>query len=314
MVYSKFLIKPIETVLKISFFLLHVTITNFIKKMDYEYDKPETFIIPNMQENKQAGNYHNVLEVKKTMILMKIQIERKLASEKIANKISEIWRRKKKLIINKILHNRNKCANLIQANWKKCKIRSLVKSIIEKNKTCFCVSSNIKNVAKLDLKIYSTNPPKHLNFNYCYIRKSFVLYIPKSVVRNTVLRVNFIADDKIFIDPGYRTDYDSNGNFYNLLDFRAFEEYEKERSYELDQIKFDICRRLTPTNEDFSKNMINRNFTINFMRNTIPYIKMNLRTVTELPNLKPCLKTSESYTSLNGEKRKRVSFCHNVKD
>jgi hypothetical protein len=314
MVYSKFLKKPIEVLFKFSFFLFHVTITNFIKKMDYESNIPETFIIQNIQENKQSGNYHSVLEVKKTMILMKIQIERKLASEKIANKISEMWNRKRKLIINKIIQNRNKCANLIQTNWRTRKMRCLVKNIIEKNKTCFCVTSNIKNVNKLDLKIYSTNPPKILNFNYCYIRESFVLYIPKTIVRNTVLKVNFIADNKIFIDPGYRTDYDSNGNFYNLLDFRVFEEYEKERIYELDQLKFEICRRLTPSDEQFSRNIINRNFTINFMRNTIPYIKKNMTTITELPNLKPCLKTSGSFTSLNGEKRKRVSFCNNVKD
>ena len=315
MVIYEYMKKFYEFLFKLSFFLFHVTLTNFIKKMDYQLEEPNTFIISKNQDDTiQNPNYHNILEMKKTFMLLKIQLSRKLAMEKIANKISEMWKRKKATIIEQILNYREQCANLIQSHWRKNKIRTTVQQIIEKEKHCFCLTSKIKNVYKLDLRVYSVSPPKHLNFNYCDIRELFVLYIPKKSVRNAVIRVNFIADDKIFIDPTYRTDYDSNGNFFNIIDFNMFEEYEKERSYELNQLKVEISRKIS-TVEDFSYSQINRNFSFNFARHTIPILKNKntMKTLTNLPCLKPCLKTSDSYTNLNGDRRKRVSFCHNVK-
>jgi hypothetical protein len=282
--------------------------------MDYQSDKPSTFIISKSKDEfNKIPNYHNILEVKKSLVLLKIQLTRKIAMEKIANKISEIWLRKKKLLVSRILEYRNKSANLIQSHWRKSKIQTSVKSIIEKEKHCFCLTSKIKNVYKLDLRVYSSNPPKYFNFDYCEIKESFVLYLPKIIVKNTVLRANFIADDKIFIDPTYRTDYDSNGNFYNLIDFKIFEEFEKEKSYELNQLKVEISRKVSSI-DDFECGKMGRNFSLNYLRNTIPFTnRIPMKTMRNLPSLKPCLKSSDSYSNLNGEKRKRVSFCYNVK-
>jgi hypothetical protein len=279
--------------------------------MDYQSEKPITYIISKNKDNSQnIPNYHNVLEVKKTLLLLKIQISRKLAMEKIANKIIEAWNKRKTIIINKIINRRNKCAGIIQSHWKSLRIRTIVKSIKEKNKHSFCLTSNIKTVYKLDLKVYSSNTTKFLNFNYCEVRDSYVLYVPKTMVRNTVLRVNFIADDKVFIDPTYRTDYDSNGNFYNIIDFKLFDEFEKERNYELNQLRIDFTRKLNCSDEEFSKSKINRNYTMNFMRDSIPKLNHNyMKSVINLPNLKPCLKTSDSNSNLNSG-RKRVSFSN----
>lgn len=84
------------------------------------------------------------------------------------------------------------------------------------------------------LDTYDKN--KNLKFSFCKIRDVFVLYIPRTVVRGKIFKVNFIADGKIVIDPTFRSDYDKSGRFYNIIDFRQIEENEYNYALENSRI------------------------------------------------------------------------------
>jgi hypothetical protein len=91
--------------------------------------------------------------------------------------------------------------------------------------------SNIKYVKSLKLKIFLNETIyKVVDFDYCTVRNNFIIYIPRNLVKGKKIKVNFITDDdKALIDSSYRTEYDENGVFYNIIDFNKIEQEEQKQ-------------------------------------------------------------------------------------
>jgi hypothetical protein len=138
----------------------------------------------------------------------------------------------KKFFLCKILQERIFYIQLIQTNIRIFLIKKKVKKILQKQKEYFSIISDLNNYSNLSLKVINKEKGVTLNFKYCKLRKVFVLYISRNLAQGSVYRVNFIADGKIIIDPMFRTDYDENGNFYNIIDFNLIEDEEDKRRAE----------------------------------------------------------------------------------
>ena len=168
-------------------------------------------------------------EEKFFFIINKIIDERKNSIEKIQNFLMKI-KSKRTLLIHILLDKRRENSITIQRYFRFFTMRKLIKKINHREETNFSIVSSIKYVKHIDLKVYlSDNQFKIFPFEFCKLRKLFVLYIPRNICNKRVFKVNFIADGKIIIDPIYKADYDVSklGMFYNILDFNKIEKFEK---------------------------------------------------------------------------------------
>jgi hypothetical protein len=149
---------------------------------------------------------------------------------KFFQNFSIIIKLKKKMIIQRILSERDRYCRVLQNYMRTYMIRSLVKKILEKQKEYFTIVCNIKNSKNVSLDVFMNDGTKtNLKFEYCKIRKIYVLYILRKIARGCCFRVNFLSDEKVVIDPMYRTDYDDQGNFFNIIDFEKIEDDELRR-------------------------------------------------------------------------------------
>jgi hypothetical protein len=256
---------------------------------------------------------------------------------------SENLKIKKKIIINNIINSRLRSAVYLQTFLRSFKIHKQVQKILKKLQNNFCIVSMIKGVKKMILKIYlNKNKTQELDFEYCPIRETYVLYLPKDILMSkNFIKVNFIADGKIFIDSHYKTDYEDS-SFYNIIELKKFLEIEKEKAEHMRTIL--LCLRfkqITPRGsssddddldtsdargEDFKNNFKRPNYKKR-MRNSISYettellkkLKSNtdmhlpkVNTCTDLKMIKPILK-SPSTSGLNLKSNatpKKVSFTN----
>lgn len=202
---------------------------------NYIYNEDEEF--SNIEFNK---NYYNKLIKKisnyksiRHLIIRYIIDTRKEATRIIVRfflKIINIMNLKKQILIHKIISERDRNSRILQSNLKNNMFRSLVKNILIKEKEYFTIFCNIKNSINISLDVFLKDGTKtNLKFEYCKIRKINVLYILRKIARGCNFRVNFLTDDKVVIDPMYRTDYDDQGNFFNIIDFEKIEEQELRR-------------------------------------------------------------------------------------
>ena len=136
-----------------------------------------------------------------------------------------------------ILTARKEAAKIIHTKLKFLYYIKEVRRLIMKEEENFCIVSKIKNVKKLMMQVFVKDEKiKNFEFEYCKIRKAFVLYIQRKTAKGSVYKVQFIADKRVVIDPVYRTDYDKKGNFYNLIDFILIEKKEKNHKEEKERI------------------------------------------------------------------------------
>ena len=166
-----------------------------------------------------------------TLIINKIIRERRNAIFKIINFLYSAVKNikeKREIIIKRIRNERKFFSQVLQNNIRYYLMRKKVNLLLEKEKDHFCLICKIKNVKKVYLNVFiEKGQTEKLEFEFCKLRKVFVIYIQRELAQGNSFRVNFIADEKIVIDPEYRTDYDESGNFYNLIDFVKIENKEK---------------------------------------------------------------------------------------
>jgi hypothetical protein len=273
-------------------------------------------------------------KLKSILLSLKISVDVKTSIKTIKEKLKQFnttIHQKKRQLISSLLAQRLKSATYLQSYMRAYKIRKPVQKILKRLEGNYCFVSLIKHVNNLLLKIYLTNGSTQiLNFEYCNVRQSFVIYIPKDLITKTSIKVNFIADGKVFIDPNHRTEYEGP-NFYNIIEFKKFVEAEKEKQeYIQSMMRLLRYSKVNTKDNDISssddedtddaniprqkgafkgRNSISFN-TVHIKYKPIYLIRKDKRvnTVSNLHMLKPILKSPNSKGSLN--KEKKVSFTN----
>ena len=135
---------------------------------------------------------------------------------------------KKQLILSQIKNQVNNSIEKIKKNIKHYILKKKVKKIIQKQYSHYTIYSSIKNVTRIDIKIfvYFVKLEKYKIFpmNYCPIRKTFYINIPKSkfLKSNKTIRFNFIINGNKVIDKSYiQKSY--NGEYVNEYDFIQYD-------------------------------------------------------------------------------------------
>lgn len=217
-------------------------------------------------ENKNTENSHNKgnLQVK--------EVWTETANSKINNKKGELQRRskllynqfiiflnfRKFLLIKRLIDHRINSIIKLQSYYKMAKIRKEILKILENDRNCYMIMCKIKFAKNVQLKVFfKDKTEKWLDFYLCPIRDTYVLYIEKHLVQETKYFVNFIADGNTIIDPLYRSDYDKEGNFYNIIDFAKLEEEKREKELERDyfynaQLSQEVYRK---NSQDYESNI-----------------------------------------------------------
>ena len=172
-------------------------------------------------------------EILKKNILSSLKSQKIQKIKNIFSKFIIFEKFKKFLLIKKILILRESKIIQIQSYYRMSCKRKQISVIIEKNKLCYLIKCKIKYAKNVELKVlFNDKTEKRLNFELCPIREIFILYIEKKLIHESKYYVNFIADGNIIIDPLYRSDYDKDGNFYNIIDFNKLDEEQKEQENE----------------------------------------------------------------------------------
>lgn len=156
-----------------------------------------------------------------------------VAFREYLNKIRE----QKINLMKRIIKSRSVHSTYLQKQLKMLIFRKRVREIIQKKNDYYCLVCNIKNAKKINLLVWlKDGTKKSFDFEFCKIRKVFVLYIQRKLAHGSIYKVHFIADDKVVIDPMYRTDYDEHGNFFNLIDFFKIEQDEANQQEDKERI------------------------------------------------------------------------------
>jgi hypothetical protein len=175
----------------------------------------------------------NILSLK---IIQSLRGSALAITKALANFENSIKLRKSQIIEN-ILKQRQQASHKIQSQFKTYRSHKKVKALIARLKDHYCILSQIKNVKSIILQVYpKKGKTQKFEFEYCDIRNTHVLYIPKKLITVQTIRVNFIADGKVYIDPNFRTDYDLGGMFYNIIEFDKLAKLEQEKKEELNGI------------------------------------------------------------------------------
>jgi hypothetical protein len=181
-----------------------------------------------------------ITRIKNAIINKHIIKQRKASIQKIIYFLQKFLKKKRQkeiLLYSLIIKLRSYNIMYLQEKLKNLKFQKDVRRIIAKNRDYYCIECKIKNVKSVSLQVFLKNDTtKIFEFEYCKIRKVFVLYILRSLACGAVFRVHFLADDKVIIDPMFRTDYDDKGNFYNLIDFVQIEGEERNKNEEKERI------------------------------------------------------------------------------
>jgi hypothetical protein len=281
-----------------------------------------------------------VLKLKEILIYMKVSINLGSSANLIIQNFKNYFQHllnKRRVLIKSIIETRKKAAIFIQSKLRGFKIQKLAKAILKLLQSNFCLESMIKNVSILTLRIYlSLGMTQNIDFQYCKIRKTYVLYIPRELITKHSIKVNFIADGKIFIDPNYRTDYDGSGSFYNIIEFKKFVEAEEDKKEYIEMVTKQLHYRLKDINKnnisssdddetDDMKNPSKGSLLTLQSKKTQSYFRTSshmeiklkdsiqksfhrVNTISNLRMPKPILKSPSSQSSLN--KLKKVSFTN----
>ena len=127
-------------------------------------------------------------------------------------------------MINQIRNQMISSIEVIKRNINYYILRKKIKSLIQKQKTHYTVYSSIKNVTSVYIKIYvdyiKLEKYKIFRMNYCPIRKTFYINIPKKkfIKSNKTMRFNFIIGDYKVIDKSYLIKL-YNGEKINEINF-----------------------------------------------------------------------------------------------
>ena len=184
-------------------------------------------------------------ELRNFEFIKNILTQRKNAAIKISNFIKNklhIIKMKKKIILKKLLKMRREKIKKIQAVMKGIFVRREIKLLLQNdfvflyqmdntlvdklalfNKTNDEIKNNskIEKVNKIDnikIQIFSHQfKMKKFKFIYNKPLKTYYLPIKKVRVLKRQFKVNFYINDILVIDPRFGIDFDSKGNFFNII-------------------------------------------------------------------------------------------------
>ena len=160
----------------------------------------------------------------------KVKFLKEKSKDKIVNFFrnnKELFKLKQRIIILRILKQRQISAQKIQNSWKKYQLYLKVHKLAHHVHGCYTISPTMTNVTKIYIKIYTTEfntfDFKIIPLRYCPIRKSFIIDIPKNKFCGIkkILHFNFLYKDEVFFDDNYKKiffidDYVHELNLANL--------------------------------------------------------------------------------------------------
>ena len=155
------------------------------------------------------------------IIINIINTERKIKSNKITDLFSLYHYRnfyKKKLLIEKIIKQRNQNILLIQNKYRAFIYKKKVKEIILKEKDVYVLNSPFKaSSVKINIYYNMNKAFKVFEFFRCPIRKYFITYIDKSIFTQGEYLCRFYVDGNFTLDQRYKYFPNSDNNLYNLI-------------------------------------------------------------------------------------------------
>ena len=155
------------------------------------------------------------------IIINIINTERKIKSAKITDLFSLYHYRnfyKKKLLIEKIIKQRNQSILLIQNKYRTFIYKKKVKEIILKEKDVYVLNYPFKaSSVKINIYYNMNKAFKVFEFFRCPIRKYFITYIDKSIFTQGEYLCRFYVDGNFTLDQRYKYFPNSDNNLYNLI-------------------------------------------------------------------------------------------------
>ena len=87
-----------------------------------------------------------------------------------------------------------------------------------------------KKSQKVQVKIkdFNQEPNSILDLNYCYVTNCHQCYIKKELLRKDKYFFNFIVNGHITINPEFPSNFDPEGNYYNVIEVKKMIEEEKK--------------------------------------------------------------------------------------
>lgn len=185
------------------------------------------------------------IEIKKFDFIKNLLIQRKNAAMKISNFIKKkvlIMKMKKKIILKKLLKIRREKIKKIQAVMKGRFVRKEFNLLLQNDYVFFYqmdttlvdklalfsknneinnnskIKEKINKIDNIKIQIFSHQfKMKKFKFIYNKALKTYYLPIKKVRVLKRQFKVNFYINDIPVIDPRYGVDFDSKGNFFNII-------------------------------------------------------------------------------------------------
>jgi len=185
------------------------------------------------------------IEIKKFDFIKNLLIQRKNAAMKISNFIKKkvlIMKMKKKIILKKLLKIRREKIKKIQAVMKGRFVRKEFNLLLQNDYVFFYqmdttlvdklalfsknneinnnskIKEKINKIDNIKIQIFSHQfKMKKFKFIYNKALKTYYLPIKKVRVLKRQFKVNFYINDIPVIDPRYGVDFDTKGNFFNII-------------------------------------------------------------------------------------------------
>jgi hypothetical protein len=189
--------------------------SNFYKKINYIFTCQSNFRRLTIQK-----------KIKYEYMLKKIIEDRSKALNIILKKIrvfNSISRMLQYALIKKIHDTRLNAITTIQRIYKGHLIDKEMKNILSKESKFYSLTYPFKaNSVKIKIFISKDDEviEKEYAFNYCKLRKIFVLYINPDDFSQGIYRVSFIVDDIKTCDGRFPHIEFSDGNYYSVIEFR----------------------------------------------------------------------------------------------
>ena len=193
----------------------------------------------------QKQIFKEEIETKKFDFIKNLLVQRKNAAVKISNFIKKkvlIMKMKKKIILKKLLKIRREKIKKIQAVMKGRFVRKEFNLLLQNDYVFFYkmdttlvdklalfsknneinnnskIKEKINKIDNIKIQIFSHQfKMKKFKFIYCKALKTYYLPIKKVRVLKRQFKVNFYINDIPVIDPRFGVDFDSKGNFFNII-------------------------------------------------------------------------------------------------
>ena len=201
---------------------------------------------------------------RKQLLLDMVLLDRKESAVKISTflkeKLNQKINIKKFILIKKIQRFKFESIIKIQKILRGFIIREKIQKYINKNRSCFLIKSGLyKNVNKLQMIIYFNKKDRIYDFHYDDFYESFILFLERTKIQNSLYKIQFICDGRRILDPKFQT-INENGKYVNIIDFDLIIKKEiKQRQNNIKIIR-DCCNFLKYNNLSVIPNTKRKNY------------------------------------------------------